>query len=164
MKHKLIIAIVCLSLVSCWLTDDDVGGASFTSAYTPVILSRTDFENSITVQAARPIEETGKIYVIGNYLFVNEPYVGFHIINNANPSSPVVEKFLTTPGVTDIIFKGESFYINQAVDLVALKFADGMTNVIETKRVKNVFPVIWAPDGSYTEVTEDEVVVNWTLN
>ena len=124
MKNKLFTLILCLSLVSCWLTDDDGGDTNFTTAYNPLILSRTELENSITLQEARSIEKTGKIYVIDNYLFVNEPYVGFHIINNTDPSNPVIEKFLTTPGVTDIIFKGGSFYINQAVDLVALKFND----------------------------------------
>lgn len=164
MKNKLFTLILCLSLISCWYTDDDGGDPGFTTSYSPLILSRTDLESSITLQEARPIEETGKIYVIGNYLFVNEPYVGFHIINNTNPSSPVVEKFLTTPGVTDIIFKGESFYINQAVDLVALKFTDALTNVTETKRVKNVFPVINSPDGYHPNLGADEIVVDWNLN
>lgn len=154
---------LCLSLVSCWYSDD--GGDTISStAYTPTILSRTELESSITLQEARSITKTGKIYVIGNYLFVNEPHVGFHIINNADPANPVVEKFLTTPGVTDIIFKGESFYINQAVDLVALKFNDALTSVTETKRIENTFPQMLSPDGFYHTTGTDEIVVNWTLN
>ncbi|MFK7748880.1 MAG: hypothetical protein AB8B65_10840 [Kordia sp.] len=164
MKYKLLTLLLCLSLVSCWLTDDDIGDPGFTSNYNAVIFTRADLESSITIQEARPIVQTGKIYVIGNYLFVNEPYVGFHIINNTDPANPVVEKFLTTPGVTDIIFKGESFYINQAVDLVALKFTNELTEVVETKRIKNAFPVVTSPDGYYPDLGTDEIVVNWTLN
>lgn len=165
MKNKLLTLLLCLSMISCWWHSDDGGeNIPFTSAYEATILSRTELENSITLQEARAIEETGKIYVVGNYLFINEPYVGFHIINNTNPSSPVAEKFLTTPGVTDIIFKGDSFYINQAVDLVALKFDETLTNVTETKRVRNVFPAILSPDGFLPDVDTDEIVVDWTLN
>ncbi|WP_298514134.1 hypothetical protein [uncultured Kordia sp.] len=164
MKNKLFTLILCLSLISCWYSDDG-GDTIANSLYEPTILLRTELESSITLQEARAIEKTGKIYVIGNYLFVNEPHVGFHIINNSDPSNPVAEKFLTTPGVTDIIFKGDSFYINQAVDLVALKFNDAMTSVTETKRIKNTFPVMESPDGYYHQTTsDDEIVVNWTLN
>ncbi|MEM6718674.1 MAG: hypothetical protein AAF611_05150 [Bacteroidota bacterium] len=164
MKNTLFTIMLCLSMISCWYSDD--GGDTFiaTSAYEAVILSRTELENSITLEQARAIEETGKIYVVANYLFVNEPNVGFHIVNNTNPSSPVVEKFLTTPGVTDIILKGDSFYINQAVDLVALKFNAALTNITETKRVRNVFPILLSPDGYLPELGTDEIVVNWTLN
>jgi hypothetical protein len=163
MKIKLLSALLCLSLVSCIFGDDDNVIPAFTN-YEAVILSRTELESSIELQAARPILETGKIYVISGYLFVNEPNVGFHIINNQDPSNPIVERFLTTPGVTDIIFKDESFYINQAVDLVALKFNESLTSITETKRVRNVFPVLHSPDFFHPELGADEIVVNWILN
>ncbi len=163
MKIKILSALLCLSLISCIFGDDDNGTPEFTN-YEAVILSRTELENSIELQAARPIAETGKIYVISDYLFVNEPNVGFHIINNQDPSNPIVERFLTTPGVTDIISKGESFYINQAVDLVALKFNGSFTAITETKRVRNIFPVLLSPDFYYPNVGADEIVVNWTQN
>jgi hypothetical protein len=163
MKIKILSALLCLSLVSCLFGDDDIGTPQF-SNYEPVIVLRSEIENSIELQAARQILETGKIYVVGSYLFVNEPYVGFHIINNADPSNPIVEQFLTTPGVTDIIFKDQSFYINQAVDLVALKFNESLTAVTETKRVENVFPALLSPEGLYPNVAADEIVINWTQN
>ena len=164
MKTKLLSFFLCLSLVSCIFGDDDTVINEDFSNYDAVILSRTEFESSIELQDARPIAETGKIYVINGYLFVNEQNVGFHIINNQDPSNPIVERFLTTPGATDIIFKDESFYINQAVDLVALKFNQSLTTVTETKRVENIFPVLFSPEGYFPNLGADEIVVNWTLN
>jgi len=163
MKIKVLSLLLCLSLVSCIFGDDDIGTPQ-SSNYEPVTLLRSELESSIELQEAQPILETGKIYVVGSYLFVNEPYVGFHIINNQDPSNPIVERFLKTPGVTDIIFRDQSFYINQAVDLVALKFNETLTAVTETKRIENVFPNLLSPDGFPPNVGADEIVINWTQN
>jgi len=163
MKVKILSLFVILLLSSCiWQNNDD----DFipVSRYTPVVLTRTDFEASVVLEDVKPINETGKIYVKGDYLFINEPHIGFHIVNNSDPTNPIFLNFLSAPGATDLIFKEDVFYINQAVDLIAVKFIDNLTAVQLTKRVKNVLSKISSPDGFSHFTNENEVVTNWTLN
>lgn len=150
MKANYLIVLLFLSFTSCFYNDDNIPPA--TSSFEATTMLRSELETSIVLQEAKPITETGKIYVKGQYLFINEPYEGFHIVNNTDPSNPVVEKFLVTLGATDLIFKGNSFYINQAVDLVALKFNASFDGVIETQRVENIFPQLLSPDGFFPDV------------
>lgn len=163
MKANYLIVLLFLSFTSCFYNDDNVIPQP-TSSFEVTTMLRSELETSIVLQNAKPITETGKIYVKGQYLFINEPYVGFHIINNTDPSNPVVEKFLVTPGATDLIFKDNSFYINQAVDLVALKFNASFDGIIETQRVENIFPQLLSPDGFFPNVAANEIVINWTQN
>ncbi len=163
MKANYLIVLLFLSFTSCFYNDDNVIPQP-TSSFEATTMLRSELEASIVLQDAKPITETGKIYVKGQYLFINEPYVGFHIINNTDPSNPVVEKFLVTPGATDLIFKDNSFYINQAVDLVALKFNASFDGVIETQRVENIFPQLLSPDGFFPNVGSNEIVINWIQN
>ncbi|WP_046755315.1 hypothetical protein [Kordia jejudonensis] len=165
MKTNYLIVLIALTLTSCFYNDDNViPFVPPTSLFEPTTMLRSDFEASITVQEAKPITETGKIYVIGQYVFINEPYQGFHIVNNVDPTNPIVEKYLVTPGATDLIFKNDSFYINQAVDLVALKFNSSFDGVIETQRVQNIFPQLLSPDGFFPNTPQDEIVINWIQN
>jgi len=164
MKASYLIVFIALIFNSCFYTDDNGGIPPESSSYQQVTLIRSELETSIVLQEAKPITETGKIYVKGQYVFINEPYQGFHIVNNTDPSNPVIERFLVTPGATDLIFKDDSFYINQAVDLVALKFNASFDGVIETQRVENIFPQLISPDGFLPDVAPNEIVINWTQN
>ena len=165
MKYfKLLAFMLIVGFLSCNPTDEGLPGGPLSNAYKPIIIQRTVLESSIQLQEAKPIEETGKIYVKGSYLFINEPYEGFHIIDNSDPTTPLPLKFLTTPGATDLIFKGDSFYVNQAVDLVALKFDETLSNVIETDRVVNAFPQLLAPNGNQAFLSENEIVIKWVEN
>jgi hypothetical protein len=160
MIKKCLIVLLFISVSSCLNFTDD-GDPPISSAFTPEIISRAAFNESIVLAPAKAIEETGKIYVIGNYLFINEPYEGFHVMDNTDPANPNALKFLNTPGATDLIFKGDSFYVNQAVDLVALKFNTDISAVAVTERIEDVFPQILSPDGFDANAAANEIVINW---
>jgi hypothetical protein len=82
-------------------------------------------------------------------------------MDNTDPANPNALKFLNTPGATDLIFKGDSFYVNQAVDLVALKFNTDISAVAVTERIEDVFPQILSPDGFDANAAANEIVINW---
>jgi len=67
--------------------------------YQAVTMLRSEFENSTELLPPKAIEETGKIYVKDNLLFINEPNAGFHIFDNSNPSAPVNINFLKVLGM-----------------------------------------------------------------
>jgi hypothetical protein len=93
----------------------------------------------VNTSSPRPLEHAGKIYVRGNYVFVNELNKGIHIINNVNPSNPQVISFVSIPGNVDIAVKGNVLYADNAVDLVALDITNP-ADVKLLKRIENAFP------------------------
>lgn len=132
------------------------------SEYEPIFLSRTELNNSIELLPAVDIINSGKIYIIDNLLFVGEDREGFHIFDNSDPKKPVKLKFLKVPGSTDLAIRDRVLYINQATDLVTLRFDLSKESIVLSKRIEHVFPQILSPDGLFAdEIPENSVVVNW---
>ena len=135
-----------------------------TSNYEPILLHRVAFENSLTIEPAKSIENAGKIYVKDDYLFINEINKGFHVFDNSNPSNPQKIAFLKVAGSKDLAIKDEVFYIHNATDLISLKPNFNDLTFQLTKRIKNTFPQMLSPDGFYSsDLGEDEIIINWIL-
>ncbi|WP_299127040.1 hypothetical protein [uncultured Winogradskyella sp.] len=131
--------------------------------YEPVVIQRSEFEASTFIEnTPRSIENSGKIYVKGNFIFINEVNKGFHVINNTDPANPVNIGFIQVLGSSDLSIKNTVFYANNARDLIAFTLDESNESLTITKRIANVFPQIWTPDGPvYFGVGEDEIVVDW---
>ena len=165
---KIVYIAISLCLCGCWYhpNDDDGGGGSFISEpyeslYEPLTIKRSELNSSIVLQDAEVIMEPAKIYIIDDYIFINDKRRGFHIFDNSNPTNPVKKSFLKIPGCTDVAIRNSTFYINQATDLVVLTFDLSDFSFTIDKRVENVFPVIISPEGFTPDTNEDSVVVNW---
>lgn len=131
--------------------------------YDPVVMSREDFESSIKLLPVTPIKKTGKIYVKGSLLFINDYRLGFHIYDNTDPTNPKPITFLQAPGATDIAVRDNTLYLNQATDLIALVYNPDDSSLQITKRIKNTFPEMHSPDGHFPfDLDDNEVVVGWT--
>ena len=50
--------------------------------------------------------ETGKIYVAGNYVFVNEYHEGVRVVDISDLDNPVNVSFVPIPGNVDVAVKG----------------------------------------------------------
>lgn len=162
--NKIILSILILSLYSCfpWGTNDD--DVAPTQTYEAITMQRAEFENSTDLFPPKPIENSGKIYVKGDYLFINEPNKGFHIYDNSYPSSPVNLAFLKVLGSSDMSIKGDILYINNATDLIAIKPNFSENSIEITKRIVNTFPELVAPDNfSIYNTQENEIIIDWTL-
>ncbi len=88
--------------------------------------------------APRDIENHGKIYIKGDYIFVGEKYQGVHIINNSDPRSPENIGFLQIYGNNDIAIKGQTLYADNLTDLVLIDISD-IHHAVEIQRVENVY-------------------------
>src|SRR5688572_11628307 len=53
--------------------------------YAPVYKTKDEVEANIKSNAAKEVQNPGKLFTIGNYIFLNEIDKGIHIIDNANP-------------------------------------------------------------------------------
>ncbi|NQX84474.1 MAG: hypothetical protein HRT67_00875 [Flavobacteriaceae bacterium] len=166
MKHYILLFSIltfclCHSCIT-WGTDDD---ESLSSEYQPIIMQRADFESTTLLESTpRTIENSGKIYVKDNFIFINEVNKGFHIINNSNPENPINIAFVKVLGSSDLSIKNNIFYVNNARDLIAFTINETTNALTITKRIKNVFPQIWSPDGfQYYGLGVNDIIVDWEL-
>ena len=113
---------------------------------------------NIKSNTPRSLEYPGKIYVRGNYIFLNEINRGIHIIDNSNPSKPRNVAFINIPGNLDIAVKGNSLYADLYTDLVTLDISDPM-HVAVTKITDKVFvPRFYSPTFIQDST---KVIVDW---
>jgi hypothetical protein len=132
------------ALLSCDLNMIDT--TDYT-AYEPIFYVRDDMNASIRHTTPKPINTTGKIYIYQDYLFVNVPGEGVHIINNANPSNPIPEGYIQIPGNFDLAIKDGFLYADNATDILTVQLPiNGNAFKIES-RVADVFDEPLPPDG-----------------
>lgn len=127
--------------------------------YEPVYMSYEELRAAVKTEAPQPLKNPGKIYILGNYLFVNEIDKGIHVFDNTNPSSPQNISFIKIPGNMDLAAKGNSLYADSYIDLVELNIANPQ-NVTVTKRVEGALPDRIFTNGYYSDDTKG-VVIEW---
>lgn len=124
--------------------------------YTPVFMDRAEMENAVKIEAAQPLHTTGKIYIYGQYILVNEKHKGIHIIDNSNPAAPQNIAFLHIDGCIDMAMKNNVLYADNAIDLIALKTTDNFGSIQVTQRIINLFPETESPDGYWSAFYIDQ--------
>jgi len=128
------------------------------SIYTPVYKTTEEVRSNIKSDIARDIINPGKLFIRGQYIFLNETDKGIHIIDNINPSSPKKVAFITIPGNVDLAVKGNTLYADLYTDLVTLDITDPLH-----AELKNVIPYAFPfrryPDGFTLDKTK--IIVDW---
>lgn len=127
--------------------------------FEPVYMSYDELRASVKSEPAQALKKPGKIYMKGNYIFVNEVDKGIHIIDNTNPSSPQNIAFIKIPGNMDIAAAGNTLYADSYIDLLSLDISNPL-NVTVTKRVENALPDRIYTNGYYADPTKG-VVTEW---
>ncbi len=132
-----------------------------TKTYTmlvPVYKEKTEVYANIKSNAPRSVGSPGKIFMYGNYIFLNEVDKGVHIIDNSNPASPVMKAFINIPGNLDIAVKGNTMYADLYADMVVVD----ITNPLQANFVKHINKVF--PDRQYTNgfvPDSNKIIVDW---
>lgn len=168
MKTKILLLpfLTLLLLVSC--TDDNSSDkyADYIVAR-PLVMSKTEFANSVDIIAPRPIEESGKVYTYKDYIFVNDKYQGIHVIDNRNPQQPVKIGFINIPGNVDISVKDDYLFADSLADLVVIDISD-IDNITLVNRLENVLQggIVFPFEANIVEDMdydyETEIIVGWT--
>ncbi|HEX6915904.1 MAG TPA: hypothetical protein VF145_11720 [Chitinophagaceae bacterium] len=118
------------------------------SFYRPVYKTRAQVRAAIKTGVAQPITNPGKIFVRGNYIFLNDVNRGIHIIDYSNPSAPRKTGFIEIPGNVDLAVNGNFLYADQFTDLVTIDISNpGNIQVVGFD--ENVFPQqYYVPDSN----------------
>lgn len=150
----LLVIAVCLVMQSC-LKD------TLHSTYTyflPVYKSKAEVWQSIKSTSPQPLQKTGKLFLYGSYLFVNELNKGVHVIDNRNPKSPVNVSFIAIPGNIDIAVKDNTLYADLFTDLICIDITDPGHAILKT-----VVPNVFRERNEMTYGTNDssKYIVDW---
>lgn len=137
--------------------DDKVEYTRTYFVYEPVYQSPAEIRASFDIGVPKVLNEPGKIYMYGDYLFVNEPGKGIHVVDNHDKSNPVNIKFITLPGNYDIAAKAGVLYADSYMDLVALDISD-IRNIKIKSRTEDIFANVLT-SGLYDP--EKGVIADW---
>lgn len=89
----------------------------------PVYGSLNDL-NTIITNGETNLENPGKIYVMGDLLFVNEAFKGVHVFDNSDPSNPTKKTFIAIPGNMDVTIVGDHMYADYLQGIVTIDISD----------------------------------------
>jgi len=106
--------------------------------YEPIYTTLDDLRASVAQEAPRDLKQLGKIYLKSDYLYLNEPGEGLHVVNNSDPANPVKTSFINIPGNFGLSAKGNFLYVDSYVDLVVLDISDP-ENISEANRLEGIF-------------------------
>lgn len=124
----------------------------------PVYLEMSDVRaRMIAVEPAQPLDNPGKIYLYKDYLLVNEPTKGIHILDNSNPSSPVNLSFIPIEGNVDLAVNSDILYADNYVDLLAFDISK-ISNIKLINRVEDVFTHMYRHDTGQIITFKDTVI------
>lgn len=133
--------------------------------YKPIYKTLSEVRANMKSNPAQPLVSTGKIYIYGNYIFLNEANEGIHVIDNSQPSAPKNIAFINIPGNLDLAVTGSTLYADSYGDLVAFDISNPL-KVTAKKFLNNVFPyraAYYYYSGSIMPVNTDsiKVVCGW---
>lgn len=130
----------------------------------PVLMETSEFRAMLVgPQPGKAIEKTGKIYVYGDYLLINEPQEGIHIVDNRNPSSPKNIAFVDIPGNVDMAVNSNILYADSYIDLLAFDISNiGDIKLVE--RVEDVFPHMYYDFERARFITYKDTVITTTVD
>ncbi len=127
--------------------------------YTPVYRTAEEVRAGIMGVEARPVENPGKIFIYGQYVFLNELDKGIHVIDNSNVYAPKQVSFIAVPGCLDMAVKGNTLYADAYTDLVVMDITDPVHARLK-KVVEGIFPHRYYGSGIWSDASK--VVADWT--
>ncbi|WP_026631955.1 LVIVD repeat-containing protein [Dyadobacter alkalitolerans] len=133
----------------CWSCNDQCKETRITRRFTNVTHSLLELRTMVKNESPRALERPGKMYIKGDYLFVNEIKSGIHIINNKDKSHPEFITFIRIPGNGDMAVRDNILYADSFSDLLAIDISDP-ANPKEMQRIKNVFKNGLFDGGTWT--------------
>lgn len=105
--------------------------------YVPIFKTLTEVRAGMKSGAARPLKNTGKLNLFGNYIFLNEVNEGIHVIDNTNPAAPRNVAFIPIPNNIDLAVRGNYLYADTYSDIAVFDISQP-ANVRPVKFVNNV--------------------------
>jgi len=159
MKAVFLFLTICFIVSSCNTEHDGHSGLGMQPTY--VTIAQLNEIGNIEVQ---PIEQSGPIYLKGDFFFMTENKKGIHVFDIADEEQEEALTFISIPAITDFTIDNNYLYADSWRDLITIDIAD-IYNVQFLSRQKNVidpvlFPLLY--NGPFECVDESKgAVVGW---
>ena len=178
MKPQLLFLIAIFFTVSCeWdsVNTNDEEWVDVTYV-TPVYKTASSLADQVAIEDPKEQTSLGKIITYQNYVFVNEPMKGIHIVDHTDPLNPTNLSFLSIPGNLDMSIVDDHLYVDMFSSLAVFDIRDiSAPEFKESFTVENVFDYdafwnfpfeIWEEPNTYVEYREypdktKGIVVDW---
>jgi hypothetical protein len=148
MRTFLFILISGVLLAACNSSKTEDDGLVSVTVNEPIIMTATEFRNSVSVlPQGEKIETCGKLCFYNGFLYISETGKGIHIIDNRKPSAPQNVGYIELPGNVDIAVKNELLYADALVDLVWFDVSDPAKPTLKG-RLENIFPNVYPVCGN----------------
>jgi hypothetical protein len=178
MKTKLFFLITISLLLSCeWDSTNNPDQEWVDVTYvTPIYETASSLTDQVVIQEPKEQTSLGKIITYHNYVFINEPMEGIHIVDHTDPSNPTNLSFISIPGNLDMSIIDNHLYVDMFSSLAVFNVSDVLSpEFIEAYTIENVFDYdafwnfpfeIWEEPNSYIEYSEypdktKGIVVDW---
>ena len=125
---------------------------------TPVYKTTAEVRANIKNSPAQTVQRPGKMFVQGNYIYLNEVDKGIHIIDNSNPAKPLNKYFINIPGNIDLAVKGTTLYADLFSDMVTIDIANP-DGVVVKKIIDDAFPFRRYENGFRPD--NSKIIVDW---
>lgn len=159
---SVLVLAAAISLSSC---QDEITTTYTYRAMVPVYLQMSDVRaRTIVIEPGQELENPGKIYIYGNYLLINEPQEGIHILDNTNPASPKNLNFIPIDGNVDLAINNNMLYADNYVDLLVFDISI-IKSIKLVERVKDVFNHMYSSSDTGVILTfKDSVLTTESPN
>ena len=154
----------CLLLASCSLFKDEIiddREMVDVAYFVPQYETTAQLAAKVTVESPKDYAEAGKIVTYQNYIFINKPNEGIHVVDNSNPATPVNLHFINIPGSLDLTIFDDHLYSDMFSALVVFDISDvTLPDLIEDFTVEEVF--YYNPYRTLDNVSRPEVGYDYT--
>ena len=144
LRRSMVFALVALLLQSCILhtetimyEEEDFVDVAY---YVPTYETTSQLTAKVSVTPAKDYAVAGKIITYQNYIFVNRPNEGIHVVDNSDPANPINLHFITIPGSLDMAIIDNHLYTDMYSELVVFDISDvTQPRLIEEFTASDVF-------------------------
>ena len=135
--------IFSLFIISCNLfkdeviPDDDLVDVTY---FVPVYETTSQLAQKVSVDPPIDYAQAGKIVTYQQYIFINKPYEGIHVVDNSDPANPQNIHFISIPGSLDMSIIDNHLYSDMFSALVVFDISNiTQPRLIEEFTAEDVF-------------------------
>ena len=108
--------------------------------FKPIFATVEELTMDISIDPPLDYTQSGKVITYGDYVFVNSPNKGIHIVDNTDPSNPINKLFISLAGNIDMAIVEDHLYADMFSALVVLDISNiDEPILLEDYTVEDVF-------------------------
>ena len=133
----------CLLFSSCSLfekeeiVEEDLVDVTY---FVPVYETTDQLAQKVSIDPPKDYAEAGKIVTYQQYIFINKPQEGIHVVDNSDPANPQNLHFISIPGSLDMSIIDDHLYSDMYSALVVFDISSiTEPQLVEDFTVEDVF-------------------------